>query len=79
MWLDEIDKEILSIVELVRPDIKGEMLKRLRNLRNITIEQTIFEFSKGMDSLKAHIEKHVDRPLKDNEEQSDDVPPKESA
>ncbi len=64
MWLDEIDKKILSIVELVRPEMKGEIHKLLKELRDDTIEQTMFEFKKGMGSLIAHVEKHIERPLK---------------
>ena len=64
MWLDEIDKKIEDIVELVRPEIKGELYKLLKELRDETIKQTVFEFKKGMDSLTVHIEKHIVKPNK---------------
>ncbi len=69
MYLDELNNQIEAIVELVRPEIKGEIHKKLIELRNATTNKTIEEFQKGMNSLILHMGKHIDRPVKEKEEE----------
>ena len=68
MNLDKINALIDEIVEMVRPEVNGEVLRKLKTVRDESIQETIFELTKGVSSLIAHIEKSVDKPLKDKKE-----------
>ena len=71
MYLDEIKRKIETMVDLVPPDLKGEVLKLSKEIMFDTVQVTMFEFKKGMESLITHIEKHIDTPLpKDDTEKS---------
>ncbi len=64
MLLEKIDEKINNLVEMAKPEMKGLYLKLLTELRDDIIQQTIFEFTKGMDSMVAHIGKEINKNLK---------------
>ena len=57
--------KINELGEMMRPEIKGDVINMLTEARQECVKETIFEIKKGFISLTAHIDKTVDNPYED--------------
>jgi replicative DNA helicase len=66
MWLENINKNIDYLTDLVKPENMVDVNKYAKDIRDKTILKTMFDFKKGVALLKYRYSKKITKPFKEN-------------